>query len=139
MCNGHYLRLKRHGSPGTEPIRLHASPGEPLRFLHEVVLPYQGDACLLWQFARDDFGYAMIKQDGRQERVHCVVCAIVHGPRPGPEFQVRHLCQNGEFGCVSPSHLVYGTQADNQADRHRRRRMIDRSLVLPPAPLPRAA
>ena len=75
------------------------------------------DACLIWPFSRKRNGYAQITVDYENCLVHRVVCELVHGAPPFPEAQARHTCGKGKQGCVHPKHLVWGTAAENQADR----------------------
>lgn len=68
---------------------------------------------------RDRDGYATVQVTVAQRttmlRVHQVVCAAFHGPKPTPEHQVCH----GD-GCPTnnrPTNLRWGTPFDNAADR----------------------
>ena len=125
LCNMHYHRLRRHGNPLLGANRA-TEPGEPARFLREVVLHYRGDDCLIWKFSRRD-GYAAIKVLGRTKGVHVLVCEHEHGPKPSPKHEVAHSCLNGRFGCVTPRHVRWATHAENQARRRNRRKLIVRT------------
>lgn len=37
-------------------------------------------------------------------------------PSSTPAHECRHICGNGHLGCVTPSHLEWGTHAENMAD-----------------------
>lgn len=110
-CNAHYLRWLRYGDPLGKSIR------EPERYLQDVVLPYDGDECLDWPFARAGKGYAQISREGKHFYVHRLVCAEAHGPAPTPEHQAAHSCGRGYSGCVTKRHLSWKTQEENEADK----------------------
>lgn len=90
--------------------------GEVRRYFEEVVLPYDGEDCLLWPFARCENGRARMKFDGRTRIVSRVVCRLTHGEPPTPEHQAAHSCGRGHLGCVAPGHLSWKTAAGNQQD-----------------------
>lgn len=116
MCNAHYLRWARHGSPhGGGPAK--TKNGEPERFYLDVALPYAGGECLLWPYARTSAGYGLMRVAGENIAVHRRVCEAVHGPAPSAEHEAAHSCGRGHDGCVSPLHLRWATGAENQADR----------------------
>lgn len=66
-------------------------------------------------------GYHMISACWEGKRyplyVHQLVCETFHGPRPFPEAQVRHL--NGMNTDNRAANLVWGTRAENEADKIR--------------------
>ena len=67
-------------------------------------------------------GYALIRYQGRVERMHRLVLATklgVHVSELAGKV-VRHTCDNPR--CVNPEHLVLGTHADNVGDRVQRGR-----------------
>jgi len=111
-CEKHYWRWRRNGGPLEQK---HASPGEAMRWLSEVALPFDSDACLTWPFATSA-GYGRIWHDGAVTYPHRLICAAVNGPAPEGQ-ETAHLCGNGHLGCVNPAHLVWKTRADNLADR----------------------
>lgn len=113
MCEGHYKRLLRHGSPtaGERSIR-----GDASHFVEAIALPYNGSDCLIWPFRRDRYGYARM---GRGQIVSRVVCIAVHGDAPSSAHQAAHSCGNGNLGCVNPSHIHWSTPRQNQMDRVR--------------------
>lgn len=86
-------------------------------YLEEVVLKYTGEDCLIWQYSKDSYGYAQMRYEGRQSKVHRLVCLAVNGLPPTTKHQAAHTCGKGSSGCVSPSHLVWKTAAENQNDR----------------------
>lgn len=68
----------------------------------------------------DGFGYPTVGLSvngvSRTVRVHTLVAATFHGPRPDG-FEVRHL--DGNPGNNRADNLAYGTSADNKADQIR--------------------
>lgn len=91
--------------------------GEPRRFIDEVVLPYSGDKCLIWPFARFGTGYALLNIDGKKVLVSRLICDAVNGPPPTPDRQAAHLCGKGHLACIAPGHLVWKTRKENEADK----------------------
>lgn len=111
-CAAHHRRWRRHGSPtggGT-------SYGDPELYFSEVVLPYQGDECLPWPFAKRK-GYGRLARDGRDLVVSRLVCEAEHGPPPSIRHQAAHACGNGHKGCVTRRHLSWKTPEENNADK----------------------
>lgn len=109
-CRNHYARWFRTGTPqGTG-----TSPGEPARFLNEVVLTYEVDECLTWPYSRDTYGYGRLP-DG--SLVHRIACEKEHGPPPSPKHETAHSCGNGHNACVARKHLRWATRAENADDK----------------------
>lgn len=52
---------------------------------------------------------------GRRTYVHTFVCEAFHGPRPEPEWQVRHL--NGDCLDNRAENLAWGTCSENHLDK----------------------
>lgn len=113
LCGPHFFRAWRHGSP-TEGGTFR---GEPLRFLIEVAVPYEGDDCLAWPFAKTGRGYGHINLKGKKVKAHRYVCTIVKGAPPSAKHVAAHECGNGHLGCVNPKHLTWKTASENVADR----------------------
>lgn len=113
LCNAHRLRLRRYGDPlaGSTPL------GEPMRYLREVVLTYDGDVCLPWPYGRAGPGYGKVWVDGENVAVHRLVCENVNGPPPSPGHQAAHSCGNGHLACCTKRHLSWKTAAGNAEDR----------------------
>ncbi len=77
-----------------------------------------GNACWLWTGALKGFGYGgiMVGSRGCRRIVPAHQIAMYLDGRPLPEGMVtRHTCHTP--ACVRPSHLVIGTQAQNNADK----------------------
>lgn len=113
LCSGHYKRLRRYG----DPLAGDTPKGAALAFFETVVLPYDGDDCLIWPFTRDNQGYAQLRSKGRTIRISRSVCAHAHGPSPTPKHEAAHICGQGHMGCVASSHLIWKTPKENCADR----------------------
>lgn len=112
-CNGHYLRWLKYGDPLIGKDRNWCAS----EFFRDVVLPYDGDECLIWPYRRNLTGYAQIWSDGRAHNVQRLVCERHLGPPPSDEYEAAHSCGSGHLGCVAPKHLRWATRAENQADR----------------------
>lgn len=75
---------------------------------------HQGDACLIWPFARDANGYGSTGRNGKKVWAHRYMCELVNGPPPTPKYHAAHTCNNGYGGCVNPKHLTWKTPSANQ-------------------------
>lgn len=113
FCDKHYQRLKKHGSPF---VTINTPRGEPRAFLEEVVLPYDGDECLLWPFSKSADGYAKIVWEGKHSTTTRIICEMMYG-HPGDGYHAAHSCGNGMKGCVTKRHLSWKTEAENQAEK----------------------
>lgn len=81
-----------------------------------------GGARACWEVtshATNSYGYPIIKVDGTQRYIHRLVFEAEFGSL-GEGMVVRHLCDNRL--CCKPTHLTYGTHADNVRDRVERGR-----------------
>lgn len=92
------------------------------RTLAEAVLHILGnavveDGCLVGTVRRKD-GYCHLHFEGKLWLAHRVVARYYMGKCPEGQ-EVRHLCGRGNKGCVTPSHLAYGTRLENTADMYR--------------------
>lgn len=113
-CYKHYARWRAHGDP---TILKRVENGEPRRYLDEVVLPYDGQECLIWPYYRGSHGYALLHVDGSPKVVSRMVCEETKGPPPTPDHEAAHSCGKGHLGCVAKSHLSWKTTAQNHADK----------------------
>lgn len=112
-CPSHYLRWRRHG----DPLRGGTTWNEPERFYREVVIPYEGDECIVWPYGRTEQGYARITYNHKTVKAHRRVCEEVYGPPPTPKHEAAHSCGNGAGGCVTKRHLRWATRKENMDDR----------------------
>jgi hypothetical protein len=112
-CDAHYRRLRRHG----DPLAGRTTPGEPLRFIHEVAILHTGDDCLTWPFSDDGHGYGCLKIKGKTVRVSRYICTLVRGTPPTAGHEAAHNCGKGHLGCITPGHLEWKTSVENKADK----------------------
>jgi len=62
-----------------------------------------------------------------------LMCELIHGPAPGPEYEASHLC-NDNWLCICPDHLIWETKRENMARMWKRRREeaeLDLSIPAP--------
>ena len=71
--------------------------------------------CLVTTAARDQTGYGAQRFQGKKYGSHVLVARYYLGPCPDGQ-EVRHICGRGQQGCVTASHLRYGTRSDNVQD-----------------------
>lgn len=108
FCESHYYRFRKHG----DPLAGKTQRGVPGRYLSSEVIPYTGDDCLIWPFAKNSDGYGCIGDS----RVCRIVCDAINGPPPTPLHFAAHSCGKGQLGCVSPKHLRWALPVENSAD-----------------------
>ena len=109
-CKNHYYRWEKHG----DPHHVDNAWGAAQNFFKDVVLPYKKNKCLIWPFAKNDFGYALMWSDDRMQRVCRLICEDMYGPS---KHHSAHSCGKGKQGCVNPMHLSWKTKAENEADK----------------------
>ena len=108
LCPMHLRRFKRYG----DPLGGGTFAGEPLKFA-ETAAQTEEQHCILWPFAKDQYGYGRICNKG----VHRLVCEIAHGIAPSGRHEAAHSCGNGHLGCINPHHLRWATHRENHGDR----------------------
>lgn len=113
FCKKHYYRLSKYGDPLGGPT----TRGDPRKFYDDVVLPYDGNDCLIWPYARNPGGYGLIRIEGTLRLVTRILCESKNGPPPSPQHHAAHYCGKGHLGCVTKDHLSWKTPKENQADR----------------------
>jgi hypothetical protein len=110
LCNAHYLRLRRHGSPlggGT-------GKGAPLSWL-KASIKNQTDDCVDWPFAKNGNGYGWAHYAGKRIGAHRLALVLKTGIDPSG-FDAAHSCNNRK--CVNPMHLRWAGRSENALDRH---------------------
>lgn len=115
LCPMHYERQRLAGST-SPPGRRKSRHGVPALFLKTIAIPFVGDVCLLWPYARSDTGYASIRSGGKTSHAHRLVCEAVHGEAPEGKPMALHSCGNGHLSCVNPNHLSWGDAVENSDD-----------------------
>ena len=70
--------------------------------------------CLLWQGARDDDGYGVVRTPRGTQRAHRWAWEAVYGPLEKGAV-LLHQCDTP--ACINVGHLKKGTQRDNLKDR----------------------
>jgi hypothetical protein len=82
--------------------------------------------CKLWTGYKNADGYGVrTVLDGERYRarlVHRLTCIEAHGPPPPDKPEAMHSCDTP--ACYEPSHLRWGSRADNMEDAARKGRMI---------------
>jgi hypothetical protein len=112
-CANHYYRFHKYG----DPMGGGTSPGDPMKFIQEVVLHHTGDDCLTWPYAKRRDGFGTVKVGKKLLTVSRYVCELVHGEPPTIEHQAAHSCGKGHEACISPVHLRWATRVENESDK----------------------
>ena len=121
LCNRHYRRWQRSGSPeGTLSLRPPegSSQEEAFAWYRPGDPPVGPDECWDWQGSVDAYGYGQL----RGKKAHRLSYEIHAGAIP-EGLGIRHTCDRPI--CVAPQHLIPGTQrqnTDDALDRDRIRR-----------------
>lgn len=107
-------------------IEAEGAQRELARFWSKVELPHhtKKDACWVWRGSLGAKGYGMFKRDRVLVAAHRYSYTLICG-EVASDVQVCHSCDNP--GCVRPSHLFPGTNADNMADRESKGRGVRQS------------
>jgi len=109
FCNTHYEN-KRLAGVLVVSDHLTRTPEE--RFWAKV--DKSGD-CWTWTGGKNFSGYGHFVYGGTTVKAHRFVYELEVGPIPDG-LEIRHLCNNGHLGCVTPSHMVPGTRSENRID-----------------------
>lgn len=120
MCNLHYLRVARHGSPNP-PIRPAGLTLEESFDHYMPGSPPEPDTCWIWSGSIEVRGYGTVTAQKRTIKAHRLSYEIYVGEIPAGLI-IRHTCD--VRNCVQPAHLIPGTDSDNAADRDSRGRHI---------------
>ncbi|OQC19048.1 MAG: hypothetical protein BWX69_03060 [Planctomycetes bacterium ADurb.Bin069] len=95
-----------------------AGHGIGLAWLYEHA-NHIGEACLFWPWSGFGCRRATIVYNYRRMSVARAMCFIANGAPPEPGMMALHSCRMGDYSCVNPCHLRWGTAAENAADRKR--------------------
>lgn len=122
MCNKHWRRNKKYGSPFA--TAMHVSKGMSIEERFERRHRKDGeDGCWLWTAATDKDGYGIFgsSYDGQTFKRAHRYSWVAHNDQSIPKGMfVCHKCDVP--GCVNPEHLFLGTVADNHEDMDRKGR-----------------
>jgi hypothetical protein len=120
LCQRHRIQ-QRAGEP-LRPIRegyYNRNAGAMRWLVAAIAQPPSG--CLDWPFAKHEKGYGQLKVQGATRKVTHLVLEMSGRPRPAG-LHALHSCDRPS--CINPTHLSWGTNAENQrqkAERGRKR------------------
>lgn len=111
-CHMHYRRWRFNGSPYSVKF-VPASDGEPMNFAMASLL-HETDDCVIWPYASHNFGYGVMRVDGRTQSVPRWILENSVGLPPIDKNFACHTCVNS--ACISKHHLYWGSPQDNADD-----------------------
>lgn len=92
--------------------------GKGISFLL-LALEQETDECILYPYYVMPNGYAQFGTFEGMKLVHRYVCEAAHGPPPTKRHQATHKCKPlPQRHCVNKRHLKWGTQTENETDKH---------------------
>lgn len=83
---------------------------------------YDGDECMLFPFRTAAQPRGMVTYNFKRMPAHRAMCLMVNKLPPEGKPMALHRCGNGDLGCVTPRHLYWGDQSDNNRDARRHMR-----------------
>jgi hypothetical protein len=93
----------------------------------DKVVRNSGDGCWLFTGYKNPDGYGRLRHKGRLTMATRVALELVGRPRPSDRHFALHSCDNPP--CCNPSHLRWGTKAENAADAMERGRIYLQGLT----------
>lgn len=118
MCERHYARVRRNGSPY---VNKRTERRDPVEWLWSNYMPVPECGCWLWEGATSPEGYGYMKVGPERVSTHRMSYELVVGLLSGTDC-VLHRCDTPS--CINPRHLFVGTRTDNNADKMRKGRHV---------------
>ncbi len=110
LCGACYQQFRRVGTTKRQV----AMKGAGWAFL--AALDPATTECVLWPHSRNLQGYGQLHALG-ETLAHRVSCRLHNGDPDRSDLLALHRCGRGHDGCVTPSHLYWGTHTENAHDR----------------------
>jgi hypothetical protein len=108
-------------------LRMAIQSGDNAAVLAEITnhVSVDENGCWIWSGTKSVTGYPVLRTAHRRDerRVHRVVLEAKHGKPLGSQ-QAHHVC--AVRACVNPDHLQPVTHAENVAEMHSRRALVER-------------
>lgn len=122
MAISRIISIPPHGKRGSQH-------NERMQYVRDIVMPYDGDDCLIWPFSRTPGGYGQIRVNGKTGYVTRLICQEMFGPPPSPKHHAAHSCGNGSKGCCTKRHLRWASPAENIQDKFKHGTIIKGEAV----------
>ena len=118
LCNKHWRRNKKYGSPVVVESHSGMFVGKTALQRFEMQYKVADNGCWLWTTSKDKDGYGMFRGlvgDVKHSRAHRFSWAH-HNNQEIPKYaNICHSCDTPS--CVNPAHLWPGTPQENQTDK----------------------